>query len=301
MEPSGSERLGNTDQLALVSRGEAIDIRVYRGIDLRIHPQRGLDIGAAWFRGLSLVWISPAGEGGTDSTDWTDAWGGGLLTTCGLDNVGRASEGIGLHGGYTFLPAHEVDVDRSDSEVVCHGTVDDPRGLRVERTIRTSVGHGEVELVDRTLNVGSETLPAPLLYHVNLGWPLWDAGARIETDAREVAPRDSDAAPHDWSRPPEPVSAPERVWEHVGATRAALVNDVLGIRLEIESSLPRLWQWIDPKPNFYALALEPSNCSVLGRAHDRAAGQLPMLAPGENRVTSVVIRAVTTGKAPGGS
>ena len=288
------DRLGNADQLALVTHGDAIDIRVYRGIDLRIHPRRGLDIGAAWFGGLNLAWISPAGEGGTESADWMGAWGGGLLTTCGLDNVGAASEGIGLHGGYTFLPARDVEVERSPSEVVCRGTVDDPRGLRVDRAIATSIGHGRVELVDTTRNVGAAPLPAPLLYHVNLGWPLWDAGARIETDAREVVPRDADSAPHDWRPAPEPETVPERVWEHVGATSAALVNDDLCIRVEIESNLPRLWQWVAPTPHFYALALEPANCSVLGRAHDRVAGRLPELEPGEERVTRIVIRTVPT-------
>jgi Domain of unknown function (DUF4432) len=289
-----ADRRGNLDQLALVTQGDAIDIRVFQGIDLRIHPERGLDIGAAWFRGLSLGWISPAGEGGTGSTDWTEAWGGGLLTTCGLDNVGRASEGIGLHGGYTFLAARDVEVVRTETEVVCRGTIDDPRGLLVERTITTSIGRGQVELVDTTRNTALEPLPAPLLYHVNLGWPLWDAGARIQSDAREVVPRDDDAAPHDWSPAPEPADVPERVWEHVGASAAALVNDHLGVRIEIESSLPRLWQWVAPSPGFYALALEPANCSVLGRAHDRAAGDLPMLEPGEERVTSIVISAAST-------
>lgn len=288
------DRLGNADQLALVTQGEVIDIRVFRGIDLRIHPRRGLDIGAAWFRGLSLGWISPAGEGGTGSADWRESWGGGLLTTCGLDNVGAASEGVGLHGGYTFLQAHGVTVERSSSTVVCRGTIDDPRGLCVERTVSTSIGDGRVDLVDTTLNIGTETLDAPLLYHVNLGWPVWDAGARIETDAREVVPRDDHTGPHDWRPAPEPAPLPERVWEHVGATGAALVNDELGVRVEIESSLPRLWQWVDPTPGYYVLALEPANCSVLGRSHDRAAGRLPELGPGEERTTSVVIRAVVT-------
>jgi hypothetical protein len=68
------DRLGNTDQLALVTRGEAIDIRVCRG--------------------LSLALISPADEGGTTSE---------------LDNVAAASEGIGLHGGSTFLPTRDVE------------------------------------------------------------------------------------------------------------------------------------------------------------------------------------------------
>jgi hypothetical protein len=67
---------------------------------------------------------------------------------------------LGLHGAYTFLPAHDVATERSRSQVVVRGMVDDPRGLRVQRTIRSRVS-----------------------------WPLWDAGSRVETDAAEVRPR----------------------------------------------------------------------------------------------------------------
>jgi hypothetical protein len=289
-----SDRIGSVDQVALVTRREAVDIRVYGGIELRLYPNRGLDIGAAWFKGLPLAWISPIGEGGADADGWRDAWGGGLVTTCGLDNVGAPSEGIGLHGTYTFLEAQDLQAIRGDSEVVCRATIHDPRGLRVGRTIRTRIGEGRIELVDRTLNVAEEALPAPLLYHVNLGWPLWDEGARVETDAETVAARDADAEPHDWRPAPLPEKAPERVWEHVGATRAQVVNEQLGLRVEISSNLARMWQWVDPAPGYYALAIEPANCSVLGREHDRAEGRLPVLAPGEERATTLVVTAALT-------
>ena len=65
------------------------------------------------------------------------------------------------------------------------------------------------------------------------------------------------------------------MWEHIGATEAAVVNERLGLRVGISSSLPRMWQWVDPAPGYYVLAIEPANCSVLGRAHDRAEGRLP--------------------------
>jgi uncharacterized protein DUF4432 len=285
----GPERLGHVDQVALVTQRPAIDIRVHRGIELRVYPDRGLDVGAAWFRGFSLAWISPVGEGGSDAADWRAAWGGGLITTCGLDNVGAPSEGIGLHGTYTFLEARDVEVVRTSDEVVCRATIVDPRGLRVERTIRSRIGGGRVALADRTTNVAEETLEAPLLYHVNLGWPLWDTGARVETDALEIVPRDEDAAPHDPRSAPEPATIPERVWEHVGATRAEVINEALGLRVSVESNLPRLWQWVDPA--IYALGIEPANCSVLGRAHDRAEGRLPTLAAREARDTNIVITA----------
>jgi Domain of unknown function (DUF4432) len=284
------QKLGHLDQVALASQRPAIDVRVLGGLDLRLHPERGLDIGAAWFRGTPLAWIAASGEGGADLRAWREAWGGGLVTTCGLDNVGAPSEGYGLHGTYMFLQAEEVRISRSQDAVECRATVNDPRGLQVERSIRTCVGEGRLELVDRTVNVADHELEAPLLYHVNLGWPLWDVGSRVDTDAREVRARDADAAPHDWRAAPEVVSEKrERVWEHVGATRAAVTSDRLGLRVAIESDLPRLWQWVDPNPGIYVLGLEPANCSVLGRAHDRAEGRLPHLSPGCERTARLVL------------
>jgi hypothetical protein len=208
--------------------------------------------------------------------DWRASWGGGLVTTCGLDNVGRPSEGIGLHGTYSSLAARDVDGER--------GTIDDPRGLRVERAIETD--DGSLRLVDRTTNLAGLALEAPLLYHVNVG----DWAETVETDAVAVVPRVGDAEPHPHSLVPPRADEPERVWEHVGATWAR----VRGARIEIEvrSSLPRLWQWIDPRLG--ALGIEPANCSVLGRAHDRAEGRLPFLDPGETRETWLVITAKET-------
>jgi hypothetical protein len=290
------ERVGHLDQVALVTERPAVDVHVLGGIAFRVHPRRGLDIGAAWFRGVPLAWIAPAGEGGAESHDWRSAWGGGLVTTCGLDNVGAASEGIGLHGTYTFLPARDVTTERSSTEVAIRAVVDEPRGLLVERTIRTAVGSGRLEVVDATVNSAAERLEAPLLYHVNLGWPLWDSGAQVVTDADEVRlVGDDDAAPHDWSLAPEPTPTPERVWEHVRATDAAVISERLGLRVAVESDLPRLWQWVDPAPGVYALGLEPANCSVLGRAHDRAEGRLPFLEPGEERTTRIAITAEELG------
>jgi len=276
----------------------AIDIRVWGGIDVRVLPDRGLDIGAAWFRGTPLAWISQAGEQGppdpaslVDETAWGDAWGGGLVTTCGLSNVGRASEGHGLHGTYTARPAADVHVERSTSDVTVTGTIVDPP-FTLHRQIRTTCGPGALRIDDRTVNGSEWTAAAPLLYHVNLGAPLWDGDAFVETDAQAVAPRDDDAAAglETWDVPPEPApDAAERVFEHVGASWARLTSPRLGIELTVRSSLPRLWQWVHPTAGTNALAFEPANCSVLGRAHDIAEGRMPFLDPGEERATWLTV------------
>ena len=63
---------------------------------------------------------------------------------------------------------------------------------------------------------------------------------------------------------------------------------ITGAGLEVVvtwTGLDRLHQWTHPGVG--ALGIEPANCSVLGRAHDRAEGRLPVLAPGESRETNL--------------
>ena len=65
-------KVANLDQLASATTStvvdgraagcRAVDLRVAGGIDVRILPDRGFDIGQAWFGGLPLAWISSVGE-----------------------------------------------------------------------------------------------------------------------------------------------------------------------------------------------------------------------------------------------
>jgi hypothetical protein len=128
-----------------------------------------------------------------------------------------------------------------------------------------------------TTNIGTQEQPAPLLYHCNF---LWDA---LEIDSGDVVPRDDDARAAGWRAAGHP--GPERVYEHIGASVATVLLG--GLRIVVRSNLPRLWQWIQPE--WGVLGIEPANCSVLGRAHDRATGRMPTLEPGAQRTTKVEI------------
>jgi hypothetical protein len=323
-------KVANLDQLAgatssTIAQGpargcRALDLRVAGGIDVRVLPDRGFDIGQAWFRGLPLAWISGVGESAplTELTgeEWREAFAGGLVTTCGLRNVGSPSEGHGLHGRFSHLPASDVRVDRTAAEgdfvltarAVIDETDEGGSHLRVERTVRTRTGRGLVELTDVTVNLGGAAEPAPILYHVNLGVPLFDQGARLEVDSLEVLPRDADAERGltSWMEPglPEP-GVSEMVFEHrvrpdgSGWGRAAVTNRSAGLRLVLlwrQSELPRFHQWLHRGRGMYVLGLEPANCSLLGRAADRAKGDLPVLRPGERRTTEIRITAETLGE-----
>ncbi len=226
-------------------------------LNIELLPTRGLDIGAARFRGERFSWESALGHRD------------GLMFTCGLQNVGVPSEGQPQHGHYPSLPACEIETEdmRARARVV---------EANLELLREVALDAHAIRITDVTRNTGKFAEPAPLLYHVNVLW------GPLETDASEVHPRDADAAALDWR---VQGTGPERVYEHVGASHAAAT--AVGTRVTVTSSLSRLWQWVDPA--YGVLGIEPANCSVLGRAHDRAEGRLPMLAPGEERTTTLEI------------
>jgi hypothetical protein len=281
----------------------AIDLRVEGGIELRLLPDRGLDAADAWFAGVPLDWRSPVGETAPVDFDWMQSFGGGLVVTCGLRNVGRPSEGHGQHGDFTFQKAVVEAVERSGDALIVQGRIAEVAALEhhleVERTWRTYAGQGLVQLEDVVTNLGQALGPALQLYHVNFGPPLWAEGSELVLDARATQPRDADAEPSAdaWNRAPAvQPGAPERVFEHeVQPGRDGWSSaTVRGAGLEVTvrwdaATMPRMWQWVHPA--YGVLGLEPANCSVLGVAHDRAEGRLPELAPGEERRTRLEIRA----------
>lgn len=312
-------RIANPDQLARVTSSTVtdgpaagcriIDVQTCGGWSVRILPDRGLDLGPVDYAGVPLSWTSAVGPAGPlerPSADaWLQAFSGGLLTTCGLQNVGAPSEGHGLHGRYSHLRADRVAVDRrvlGDTVTVeIAATMDEVEALgahlRLERRVRIDAGSSSIEVQDVTTNLSDEAVAAPLLYHINLGAPFWSGDARLRVTSSGVEPRDAEAAAGvtAWDRPP-PVAAGASEWvlEHHpvsdadGWAHAEVTSPALDVRMRCSwetAHLPRLHQWSHRRAGVYALAVEPANCSTLGRAADRAAGQLPSLAPGERRST----------------
>jgi hypothetical protein len=317
--PALRRRVGDLSQLARVERtvdddGPARGARRWRivdtgGLDVDVHVDRGLDLGAAHHRGIPLAWRSPAGyvaPGLVAPGGWLRAFAGGLVTTCGLDTFGApgddGGEALPLHGTVSSLPAAQVsswarEVDGryevGVSGVVTQAALFGPH-LVLERSISTVMGSGRLVLEDRVTNAGDALQPHMLLYHCNLGWPLVDDGAEIVVPGARTTARDAVAQGglDRWSRPGPPREGfREQVFRHdlpAGRTATAAVrNERLGLELEIEVSadtLPHLYQWTMTGTGTYVVGLEPANCAgIEGRAAARAAGVLVELEPGESR------------------
>lgn len=302
----------------------AIDVRVAGGLSALVLADRGLDLGPAWVLGQPLAWQSSTGivaPAHFDETAWLRSFHGGLLVTCGLQNVGPAcdDEGIrhGQHGRISHIPARNVthrvveEAGRLVAEVAGEVRETDVYGndLVLHRRLRFPAGEPVVEVRDEVENRGYAPAILMLLYHVNIGWPVVDASARLLAPPADVIPLNADSAAaladHASFIPPEEGIAP-MVFEHRLADRAAtrasiaIVNpayaptDGIGVSVEYDPrELPRLWQWRMLRPGLYLTGLEPGTGGMRGRAEERAAGPLLTLAPGERRPSGVTIRALT--------
>lgn len=298
---------------------EVLEVRTGGGLDFTVVPDRGMGIADARFRGVPFAWMSPTGivapeHYEPDGAGWTRGFFGGLLTTCGLTNVGPAveeeGERVGQHGRIAYVPAREVETGRawSGDELrlrvrgVLREIVPFRYGLTLRRTIEARAGAKRLRLTDVVRNTGGRPAPLMLLYHVNLGYPLLAPGAEVVVPSRSVTPRDERAEEGvgRWDRVPEPTAGyRERVFYHDvrpdpdGAAAAGVLNPAFDAGIPGEGlgayvrydpdQLPRLVQWKMTSEHMYVVGLEPANCLPEGRVRERERGTLTVLEPGESR------------------
>lgn len=295
-----------------------LDFFTGTGFQFQVLVDRGFDLFNARFLGRSLDWHSanevvaaPSFE--TPGFAWLRTFPGGLLTTCGLTQVGSPNrdenEELGLHGRFSTSPAELVRVERElkgdelrlEAEANVYETSVFGNKLKLNRKIRTGSNMSSLFLEDTVANIGFRKSPFMILYHINLGFPLVDDGSSLLVSADGIVPRDADAenGRGDALRFGAPdCSFREQVYfmnmktDRDGWVSAALVNERLrygglqGLGLYIryrKEQLPEFTEWKMTGCGEYVVGLEPGNCNPVGRKGARDSGQLKFLEPGETR------------------
>ena len=313
-------RVGSLDQVVRIDRfveedGPARGARRYRvvnggGLEFEVHPDRALDIGAATINGIPLAWLSSTGITRPDAYEpqgrgWLRTFGGGLVTTCGLDSFGPPTadaDGVsGMHGRISSTPARVTEVSVTPEFITVAGEVRQTgvfqENLVLRRRITSRVGSTTFTIEDTVTNDGESSSPHMLLYHVNLGWPLLDSGTVVDIPARSVTARDPDAErgfDHRAEIGEPQVGYREQVYIHeAGDERVARVTNSsrgLTFTLRFSETLPAIFQWKLTATKHYVLGLEPANTpEIQGRAAARSNGLLPRLEPGESRAYMIEI------------
>jgi len=331
------ERAGGMSQFAgvrLMTLGDGLErgirmleFRTGSGLVFNVLVDRAMDIGDCVYKGLAIGWNSPAGfrhpglheyegEGGLA---WARSFSG-LMVTCGLDHILFMSEvpadnyvyspkstvKHSLHGRISTIPARltgygerwEGDRCILWAEGVVQQAAVFGEDLHLIRRIEAEVGGSEIRLHDRVVNHGFYRTPHMFCYHINVGYPVLDEGARYLAPIRDVvwaahAGEQYRAQGVGYRRPSAPrYDFHEQVWQHElgadaeGQVPVALVNDRLALGFEVvtrKDQFPCQYEWQNLQAGQYALGLEPATHHVLGNLAARERGEMIWLTHGEER------------------
>ncbi len=294
-----------------------IEMRSGAGLEAEIVVDRSFDIGRLSRDGETVSWHTPNGYRHPALIDLHGEGGqgylrglSGFLSTCGFDHIRQPEteaatdlplhptdhisyplHGLGAHQPATLI-GHGICEDAPQPYLWCEGEVVQSmtfRGaLRLRRRIEMTLGGDDLRIRDRVQNIGPHPSPSMMLYHFNLGYPLIDAESRLDfAPARQVW----QSAAHDAGGvfgPPGDDYVSEisvhRVEEARG--RCRLANPARGLALEIDfdaDTLPCLQLLRLRGAGYYMAGIEPCTTAHRNRRDARAAGEVPVLAPGAAR------------------
>jgi hypothetical protein len=289
------------------------------GLRYKVVIDRGMDIADASYNQQGLAWLSHLGitapqPFSNQSADWIKTFGGGLVTTCGLDHIGGSESDEygdrGLHGSFSNLSAEIESIIQPDPlagnmEMSITGIIkqSQPLGLQLElrRTISGTLGNPIIRIHDEVINRGNTPAPHMLLYHFNFGWPLVDEGTKIIWQG-EWTPREVEDKNKIFKKGNDFYSCPPPLDEHsgggeeaafidiiadkLGFCRCGLHNEKIGIAVILKfkkKQLPWLTNWQHWGNGEYVTGLEPGTNPPIGQAAARKRNELLFLEPGAKR------------------
>jgi hypothetical protein len=297
-----------------------VDVNAGNGFHYTVLPDRCMDISLCSYKGINLVYQGETGEVHPSyytgiGNDWMKGFFAGLVTTCGLQNLGAPctdeGESYGLHGDIAYVPAENFnDLSRWENddyilefEGVMQESVFFGSKLILRRNIKSVAGERKLVITDRVENAGMKETPFLILYHINAGFPLLDENARLVLSSKSVWGYDEQSVKnmdkHRIFDPPQEFF-PEENFLHTmaadedGRCYAGVLNPSLGQGLGLYISanvdaLPFISQWKSAANKEYVLAIEPVNTKVANRVQLKKEGILPYLKPGETKEMRVEI------------
>ncbi|MCC5828185.1 MAG: DUF4432 family protein [Phycisphaeraceae bacterium] len=303
---------GQSSRIAFVDTGA--------GLRLTVALDRGGDIVAADYKGTNLAFFTPNGYKPPSPAyhtgeDWLEGWPGGLVTACGPEYIGgpRREDGktTSLHGRHSSTPAainaiRNPDRRTGSTAMSLDLVVRDTRFygpvFELRRTISAVLGTPGFMIEDHITNLGDQPVAHHWLYHINLGYPLLDSGARfvyrgaatiwqpemINATARQME-RLKEVRPPQTDRTgniSDAILIDDIRGDGDGLNHVGLINPSLRIGLMISyplAELPRLcnWQHFGPR-GAYVSGIEPYRGSLVGTEADPHPAARRYLDPGQS-------------------
>ena len=303
---------------------EAVEIHTGSGLELTVLPGRGMDIAWISYRGVPLSYMSKTGivsptHYESYGMNWLHSFFAGGLTTCGLLNVGGPEKVMhpvigereyGLHGRISNAAAEQVslfeDYENGIYKMKVSGLVKEGilhgESLTLRREITTEFGKSEFPIRDTVTNRAATPQDIMLLYHINIGYPLLDNGAKLICDSKTVIPQSEEAAAEiaetcEYKDPVQGIG--ERCYAHDintdsnGNVRVGFVNSNLELGVELcyrKDQLPCFNHWKMLNTKEYVVGLEPCTALPQGYAKAKENNTVITLLPGESKVFEITYK-----------
>lgn len=297
-----------------LSKGlEIVDVHSGSGLDFQILTDRGMGIGRASYKGIPICWISPLEEVSPtfynpQGDSWLETFGGGMVTSCGLTNVGGASVvdglNVGLHGRLSHIPAKDVSIERewkdNSYQIKISGYMTDAsvmgHNFELKRTYIVKMGSNEIYFHDEIKNCSDRREPLFVLYHLNFGYPFISENTKIVINDRIAEPKVKDNSYYEqrnswqkFSKPQKDIS--ELVYYHSLERKnknsmILIENQYSDMKLSAEVSFPlqslnHLVEWKMLGEKNYLLGIEPGNTFASGRTYSFENKDVEYLEPEE--------------------
>lgn len=268
-------KISNFQQVASIRRYTLTDGRE-KGLDVLdcdngkirflLNVSKACDIMQLYHEGQNMSFISKNGFTKREIS-FLNRFEGGMLYTCGLDSVG-GREGFELHGTLHSTPAQILRAECDEKGIIVEAIIRDTalfgKNLVLRRRIFSAIGSETLSLQDTLVNEGYREEKYCLLYHVNVGYPMLDEGAKLFAKVKNCVPRTS------WAEKNKDtmyeMSAPKAEQEEacyfleLETPSAVVINEKIGKSFRLTYSgdtLPCFVEWKSMASGDYALGLEP--------------------------------------------
>lgn len=294
-------KISNYKQIASIRRYTVTEGRE-KGLDVidcdngrirfLLNVTKALDVMQLWHEGQNMSFVSKNAFTPRE-TDFLNRFEGGMIYTCGLDNMGRR-DGFELHGSHHNQTAQIVRAECTEEgitvEAVIYETALFGQNLVFRRKVFTAIGSGSVSIEDTLENAGYTDAEYGILYHINLGYPMLDEGTRIVADCEDISARTEFATANikDAFLMTDSVAGQDEMCYYLTLRKPeiSLVNDKIGKKFTVSYSketLPYFLEWKSMASGDYALGLEPTTTILDNEFKYRT------VAPGEKKTFNITL------------
>ena len=254
-------------------RGKGLDVIDCDNGKIRflLNVTKACDMMQLYYKGQNVSFISKNGFMARE-IGFLNRFEGGMLYTCGLDSVG-GREGYEEHGSFHNTPAQIIHAECNDKQIVVEAEIRSTelfgRNLTLRRRITADIGSDTVSVQDTLVNKSYRDEDYCLLYHVNVGYPMLDDGAKVVANSDVCLPRTPWSEKHLETafQMSAPVPNMEETCYYLEPklNAVSLVNEKLGRSFTVSYSgdtLPNFLEWKAMASGDYALGLEPSTTKL---------------------------------------